>query len=258
MSTPNDIERAAAEIYAGVQRGEHAPAAWRGKFSLDDGYRVQLAVRTLRAAAGDPQVGWKVGLTAKAIQRMENFDEPIFAVLFASGARDSGCALPHCGLIQPAFENELCIVLGQPLQGPGVDMAQARAAIASVAPAFEIVERRVVLSDDPALGIADNLGQKAFVTGTPVSIPDDLVLASVRCEARVNGMSVLSGAGSAVLDDPAHSVAWLANKLAQFGERIEAGQAIMSGSFTVPTALHAGDQVECLFSPLGAVTVRMS
>ena len=136
MTNTADLKRAAADIYSGLQRGEHFPPAWRGKFDLDAGYAIQLAVRGLRAANGDAQVGWKVGLTAEAIREMEKFDEPIFAVLF-------------------------------------------------------------------------------------------------------------------------ESVAWLANKLARFGEHIEAGQAIMSGSFTIPTALHAGDHVQTRFTTFGAVSVQV-
>ena len=257
MTTSQDIEYAAADIYSGLQRGEHFPVAWRGKFDLDDGYRIQLAVRDLRAADGDVQVGWKVGLTAKAIQEMENFDGPIFAVLFKSGALTSGATLQHKELRKPAFENELCIVLREPLKGPGVDMTRARAAIATVAPALEIVENRGALSDDPPLAIADNLGQKAFVTGDALVLPRNLALGTLACRVTLNGESVLTGVGSAVLDDPAHSVAWLANKLAQFGEYIDAGQSIMSGSFTLPTPLEAGDRALTSFGPVGRVSVQV-
>jgi len=257
MTNTADLKRAAADIYSGLQRGEHFPPAWRGKFDLDAGYAIQLAVRDLRASNGDAQVGWKVGLTAEAIREMEKFDEPIFAVLFESGVRGTGCTLTHEEMIKPAFENELCIVLGESLKGPGITMQQARSAIASVAPALEIVEGRGVLSDDPALAIADNLGQKAFVTGAAIAPAADLVLSRVTCDVSVNGAPVLTGTGSAVLDDPAHSVAWLANKLARFGEHIEAGQSIMSGSFTVPTALQAGDHVQTRFTTFGAVSVQV-
>jgi 2-keto-4-pentenoate hydratase len=257
MSNTSDIQHAAADIYAGLQRGEHFPSQWKGKFDLDAGYTIQLAVRDLRAAGGDKQVGWKVGLTAKAIQEMENFDEPIFAVLFESGVQHSGCTLIHEQMIKPAFENELCIVLREPLKGPGVTMQQARAAIATIAPALEIVEARGVLSEDPALAIADNLGQKAFVAADAIAPDADLVLSDATCDVKVNDVSIMTGSGSAVLDDPAHSVAWLANKLAQFGEHIQAGQAIMSGSFTVPTALQAGDRVQTQFTPFGSVSVQI-
>ncbi|MBT6276771.1 MAG: 2-keto-4-pentenoate hydratase [Chromatiales bacterium] len=253
----SNIEAAAADILKRLQRGEYFPQAWKGRFDLEDGYRVQLAIRDLRAEAGDPQAGWKVGLTAKAIQAMEGFDEPIFAVLYASGALNSGATLRHADLLVPAFENELCIVLRERLAGPGVTADMARRAIATVAPALEIVEKRGVLSDDPPLAIADNLGQKAFVTGVPVALQPDVQLADATCEVHINGDVVAVGHATAVLDDPANSIAWLANKLAAFGEVIEPGQPVMSGSFTVPNPLRPADQVETIFQPFGSVSLRI-
>lgn len=251
------VEEAAADILERFARKEHFPEHWKGRFDLADGYRVQLRIAELRGAAGDARAGWKVGLTAKAIQEMEGFEEPIFAALFDSGATASGARLRHSEMIDPAFENELCIVLGAPLEGPGVTAAAARAAIASVAPALEIVERRGALSSAPPLGIADNLGQKAFVVGTASPFAANTDLASATCVVRVNGEVILEGEGSAVLDDPVNSVAWLANKLAEFGQRLEPGEPIMTGSFTLPTPLNPGDRVETTFAPFGVVAVEI-
>ena len=251
------IDDAAADILARFDAGEHFPDVWRGRFDLMDGYRVQLAIAVLRTARGDRRIGWKDGLTAEAIQKMEGFDEPIFACLFASGRLESGAALRHADMRDPAFENELCITLGAPLAGPNVTAAAARAAIATVAPALEIVERRGRLADAPPLGVADNLGQKAFVTGAPIALAAGFVLGEAACDVQVNGISVSQGKGVAVLGDPARSVAWLANKLAAFGRRIEAGEPIMSGSFTVPTALNPGDRVVSRFTPFGEVAATI-
>jgi 2-keto-4-pentenoate hydratase len=49
------------------------------------------------------------------------------------------------------------------------------------------------------------------------------------------------------------SIAWLANKLAEFGLRLEAGMRVMSGSFTRQYTLASGDRVESRFEPIGAV-----
>ncbi len=257
MDVPHLLQDAARDIHAAAKRGEHYPAAWRGRFDLDDAYRVQLAVLALQEAEGARQAGWKVGLTAKAIQEQEGFHEPIFGILLQSGALPSGSVLRHAELIEPAFENELCVVLNAPLGGPGVTGAQARAAIASVAPALEIVERRGVFSAAPELAIADNVGQKAFVTGTAQQPPAGFALADARCEVWINGACVDHADGSAVLGDPAEAIAWLANKLASYGRRIEAGQPIMSGSFTRAYPLQPGDRVETRFAPFGTVAVQL-
>ena len=52
------------------------------------------------------------------------------------------------------------------------------------------------------------------------------------------------------------SVVWLANKLAEFGLGIEAGQVIMSGSFTRQYVITDGIAIQSRFSPFGTVTAR--
>ena len=64
-----EIEQAVEAFAAAKARGEHFPAAWHDRLSLDDAFRIQLAL-VQRAAAADPKrrrIGWKVGLTAVAI-----------------------------------------------------------------------------------------------------------------------------------------------------------------------------------------------
>jgi 2-keto-4-pentenoate hydratase len=62
--------------------------------------------------------------------------------------------------------------------------------------------------------------------------------------------------GAEVLGNPAASVAWLANKLAELGRRLEAGMQIMSGSLTRFYPANKGDHVEARFTPFGAVSAR--
>ena len=60
--------------------------------------------------------------------------------------------------------------------------------------------------------------------------------------------------GKVVMDSgPEESIVWLANKLAEFGLRLEAGMRVMSGSFTKQYALAQGDHIEARFDPFGSV-----
>jgi 2-keto-4-pentenoate hydratase len=249
-----NLEAVEEAIWNAAQRGIYYPAEWRGKLSLDDGYRVQLAHLTRRLGAGERQAGWKVGLTAPAIQHQFGVHEPVFGFLLDSGARSSGVVFRYDELIRPGFENELCLTVRTTLRGPGVTLEAARDAIGAVAPALEIVETRGDLSGELALALADNAQQKAFVTGRTTARPSagfDLGAATV--EVFVNGRSLERADGTAVLGDPAAAVAWLANKLAEFGWGLEAGMRVMSGSFTRQYPLAAGDWVEARFEPFGVV-----
>lgn len=213
---------------------------------------MDTAVEAIYERAGDKRVGWKVGLTAKAIQAQHGLHEPILGFLLKSGRRPSGSVLQYGSLTRPGFENELCLTLGESLQGPGVSPEQAREAISSVAPAFEIIERRGGANADLALVLADNAQQRFFVTGAPVS-PAEVDLAAVSVEVSVNGVMQERALGQEVLGTPAASIAWLANKLAQFGKHLEEGDQIVSGSFTKQYDLSRDDIIASRFEPFGTV-----
>ena len=93
-------------------------------------YRVQLGVLAHHVRGGDRHVGWKVGLTSKAMQIQQRVHEPVFGFLLASGDRASGARLPFAELINPGFENELCLTVGRTLRGPGITTEQLRPLIA--------------------------------------------------------------------------------------------------------------------------------
>jgi 2-keto-4-pentenoate hydratase len=135
-----------------------------------------------------------------------------------------------------------------------VTVEAARAAIVAVAPALEVIERRGDFAADLGVSLADNCQQKAFVTGAPTApLPAEVRLADTTVEVAINGRSVERASGVAVMGDPAASVAWLANKLADFGRAVEPGMRIMSGSLTRQYAMSRGDRIESRFAPFGPV-----
>lgn len=72
---------------------------------------------------------------------------------------------------------------------------------------------------------------------------------------RKNGRVTATGAGAAVLGHPAAAVAWLANKLAEFEERLETGQVVLSGALAPAVSVGPGDVVEVAVHGLGGVHV---
>ena len=69
----------------------------------------------------------------------------------------------------------------------------------------------------------------------------------------INGSEVATGRGDAVLGHPLNSIAWLAAKLSAYGRRLEAGDHIMTGSFTRQFLIAPGDRIRTEFDRLGAV-----
>ena len=251
-----DIEAVVESIWQHTLRRSYFPAEWKGRLTIEQAYRVQLGLLDRWVARGERLAGWKVGLTAPVIQQQFGMHEPVMGFLLESGHRESGATFPPGELIEPGFENELCLTVGKRLEGPGVTPADARAAITAVQPAFEIIEGRGDFRADLSLSLTDDCQQKAFVTGPASPLPAGWEPAGTTVEVLINGRLVDHAVGSEATGHPLGAVAWLARKLAEFGRRIEPGHRIMSGSFTKQYPIAPADRIETRFTPFG--TVRAS
>ncbi len=247
-------EQAAIDSFWNARaRGIHFPAEWFDRLLLDEAYRIQLGMIARRCAAGEKQIGWKVGLTAPAIQQQFGFHEPVFGCILES--RETGHVFARDELIEPGFESELCLHVRQELSGE-ISMAAARAAIDVVHPSLEIIETRGDFVRQIAVALADNAQQKTVILGKPVPL-GDRALETVACTVRINDEVVATGTGDAVLGNPLNSVIWLARKLKDYGRVIRAGDIIMSGSFTRQFPIAAGDRVLVEFAGVGEVRAQM-
>jgi 2-keto-4-pentenoate hydratase len=255
-----DIDHIADALWAAMQEGRHMPSEWAGKFTLQEGYAIQLALLRRHVAAGQRQSGWKVGLTAAAMRQQQQVYEPCFGFLLRSGEHASGQAYRFDELISPGFENELCLTMGKTLRGPGITFEQAVAAVSHAAPALEIVEVRGPFAGNLPLAMADNAQQHAYVTGEAVRLtPANAGLGGATVEVFLDGEAVERASGSAVMDvGGIAAVAWLANKLSEFGLALEAGMHVMSGSFTRQYPAAPGLRVRSVFNPFGPVEAHFS
>jgi 2-keto-4-pentenoate hydratase len=250
-----DLATAVEDFWTARARGEFFPQAYFDRLDLDEAYRIQLALIDRRVAAGERQIGWKVGLTAKPIQQQFGFHEPVFACILET--RTSGHVFGATELINPGFETELCVRLGRGLEG-SVSPEQVRAAVDVIHPAFEIIETRGDLVKQIALALADNGQQRSVVIGPPVQLAPSTALDQVEARVQLNGHEVATGFGSAVLGNPLNSIGWLAEKLRQHGRRLRPGDIIMTGSFVRQFPLQAGDIAVAEFSGIGRVEVRIA
>jgi 2-keto-4-pentenoate hydratase len=249
MTTADLIEA----FWQARQQGVYFPPAYYSKLAIDDAYAIQLGLIARRAAAGERQIGWKVGLTAPAIQQQFGFHEPVFGCVLDS--KPSGHVFAQDDLIAPGFENELCMRMRVDLAGT-VTLDQARAAIDVVYPSLEIIETRGPFTEQIALALADNAQQKTVILGTPAPLPADLT--AIEARVSINGETVATGTGDAVLGNPLHSIVWLAGKLGAYGRGLKAGEIVMTGSFTRQFPITAGDRIETVFSGLGSVRTSMA
>lgn len=262
--TEAEITAAAEALWhaeqTGVQTGLLSQA--HPGMTMDQAYAVQAALVARKLAAGRRVIGWKIGLTSKAMQQQLNIDTPDSGVLLDDMAFDDGAIIPKGRFIAPRIEAELAFVLKAPLKGPGVRVWDVLAATQVVVPALEILDTRIVRKD-PITGrgrtivdtIADNAANAGIVTGGRGVAPEtDLRW----CGAILlrNGEVEETGLGAGVLNDPARGIAWLANRLAVYGQALEPGQIVLSGSFIRAVECRPGDTLTADFGPLGTISVH--
>jgi 2-keto-4-pentenoate hydratase len=229
---------------------------------MADGYAVQRELIELLLADGDHIVGYKVGLTSEPMQKMIGVDSPDYGpVLFSTGYRD-GDEIPLSRFIAPKLEAEIVFVLGDRLEGPGVTITEARAAIAGAVAGMEIVDSRIenwrIRLADTVADLASNGAMTTSSRIVPINGDRGFDTRLVGMTLTRNGEVIDTGAGAAALGDPVAVVAWLANVLGPQGIALEPGHLIMTGALHAAVPMAPGDVFRADFDRLGPVTVRVS
>ena len=154
-------------------------------------------------------------------------------------------------------------ILKERLEGPGCTLYDVLSATDYITPAIEIIDARIQQVDTASGAtrkvfdtISDNAANAGLVLGGRPVRPGDVDLRWVSALLFRNGVIEESGVAAAVLGHPAKGPAWLANKLAPYGEALEAGEIILGGSFTAPVPARAGDSFHADYGPLGCISVR--
>jgi 2-keto-4-pentenoate hydratase len=123
--------------------------------------------------------------------------------------------------------------------------------------AFEIVDSRTVgWSGKMPEMISDSVFAARYVLSEQLVPVAGLDLAALGVTLLKNGEQVAQATGANVLGSPANSLAWLANRMADHGRALRAGDIVLAGSLTPLVAAAAGDSFEASFDHLGSVRVR--
>jgi 2-oxo-hept-3-ene-1,7-dioate hydratase len=230
--------------------------------TLEDGYAVSRAWVALKLAEGRRVIGHKIGLTSRAMQLASQISEPDYGTLLDDMLFEPG-DIPATRFIAPRVEVELAFILGRDLQGPHVTVDDVLAATDWVTPAIEIIDARIEQFDRHTKAmrkvqdtISDNAANAGIILGGRRVKPDQVDLPWCGAVLRQNGVVEETGLAAGVQGHPAIGVAWLAMKLAPWGERLQAGEIVLAGSFTRPVAARTGDVFEADYGALGRFGFR--
>lgn len=121
--------------------------------------------------------------------------------------------------------------------------------------AIEIVDSRIAdwkiaFADT----VADNGSSAFFILGDRHEKPDDLDLWSCGMVLEENEKIASTGVGAACLRHPLDATLWLANLFAERGERLKAGEVILSGALGPMITLTPGTRIRATVGGLGSVS----
>lgn len=252
MTSPTDA--AVDALHAIATNGTADTEALRpfADADVDAGFRLQLAVLDRWLADGEEVGGWKIGLTSRTARDSMGKDVRPPGYVLASRVLSSGAALPAVANVR--LEPEIGIVLGQDITGE-ISIDQAKAAVASVAPAFEINALRLPSTESAAARVGNALNNWGVVFGAPID-PGAIDLATLSVTLTgPDGPLATGRSGADMIDDPYLSLTRLAATLARNGRGLTAGQHIITGSLTDAVPVSKSGHYEADFGALGTVTL---
>jgi len=222
------------------------------------GMERQLAVRRARIAAGEKPIGWKVGLGAPAAMERLKIKAPLVGFMMENSIVANGATVALAGWTKPVAEPEVAVHMGKDLAG-GADRAAAIAAIAGLGPAIELADLNPP-PDDVEVTLAGNIFHRHVILGA-----SDTARAGAKLDG-LNGHVFRRGALAAQQDNVQQLIGEMigivmhvAGTLAAHGERLRAGDVIITGSIVPPPFIEP-DETEFAYAlePIGGLSVRFT
>ncbi|MFP6816860.1 MAG: 2-oxo-hepta-3-ene-1,7-dioic acid hydratase [Pseudomonadales bacterium] len=265
MLTREDIQKAASDLHEAEKNREQITAITleHPKMSLQDAYAVQSAWMDIKLAEGRKVVGYKVGLTSRAMQTSMQIDEPDYGTLLDNMVFDDGSDIQTSNFTDPKIEVELAFVLKDRLQGEDVTIFDVLSATEYVVPALELIAARSYRVD-PDTGyvrkiydtIADNAANAGIIIGGRPIKPMETDLRWIGAMLYRNGVIEETGLAAGVLNHPANGISWIARRFALHDIALEPGQILLAGSFTRPVTVSPGDTIHVDYGKLGGIGCR--
>jgi len=228
--TPDDHINAAADLLHAEETREQISLLTKRypEMSMDDAYAVQTAIYRTKIQQGRTVVGWKIGLTSKAMQYALNIDIPDSGILFDNMVFSNGTIVPKDRFIQPRIEAEIAFVMKSSVGGENVTREDVIEATDYVAPSLEILDTRILRVDPETNAkrkifdtISDNAANAGVVLGSERHPVDGIDLRWVGVIASSNGEVEETGLGAGVLNDPIESVVWLSRRMVKYKQIIQ-------------------------------------
>lgn len=228
-------------------------------FTRADAYSMQERQFEARKAAGEIQVGWKMGLTSEAKRKQMNLDSPLYGFLTDKMQLKNHDTFDLKGQIHPKIEPEIAFWIAADLEGDVTD-EQVLASCRAVCACLEILDSRYEQFKYFSMEdvIADNSSSSHFVLGPWLEEYRDLDLSNLRMSMRKNGEVAEEGNSQDISGDPVMSVVELCKLLSSRGQKLKAGSIVLAGAATPAIALEPGMKVDLIVEGLRPVSVEIA
>lgn len=225
----------------------------------------RAAAEAFQAAAvkalGGERCGYKIGATSPQVQQLLGCREPIEAPIVREDVLAGGATFRvPAGFL--GVECEFAFRMGRDFPRPdeALNVTALRSAVAECHAALELVGRRVgeEVPLNETTAIADFSLDVAVVQGTAIPGWQRRDLSAMPVRAVVDGVTMASGTGVVVLGHPLNALLWLATALSKRGERLKAGELVLTGTCTGITKVAPGQNFAGHFADLPPVEVRLA
>jgi 2-keto-4-pentenoate hydratase len=222
---------------------------------IERGTAAMLELRRTRISGGDRPLGWKVGFGSPAAFELLGTDRPLVGFLTDRGLLPDGATVPVGDWTQPMLEPEIAVHVARDIHGDAT-RDDVGAAIGGLSAAIELADVDAPPADPEPI-IAGNIFHRHVLLG-PVD--------ERRTTAEgIRGRLLRDGEEIAATDAPEAATGELlevvrltAELLAAAGERLRAGDVVITGSIVPPVRVAAGQRITAEIEPLGSLTVRIA
>jgi 2-keto-4-pentenoate hydratase len=235
-------------------------------FDIAEARRAQKEFVSLLTPKLGPRVGFKVGLTSKAVQESLGATSPVRGVLLRDMMLKNGAKVSAKFGARPIWEPDLIVIV----KDTGINQAKTTLEVAEhlseIVAFIELPDRMMAENEkvDGNLITAINTSARLGVLGQRAKIKPTAEFVSALEKMTVTatdqtGKTLATAKGDALLGHPLNPVLWLIKDLATTGESLKAGDLISLGSFARPQPPEAAQTVAVRYEgfPGGPLSVTV-
>ncbi len=220
------------------------------------GMEKLLTARQKRLDAGEKSIGWKVGFGAPASLKSLGLEMPLVGFLTDAVLQSSESTILVSGWTKPAAEPEVAVYLKEDLSAV-IDRETARESIGALGPAIELADVNFPPQDVEAI-LAENIYNRHVILGK-----SDAMRAGCNLDGLVGRVSRNGQETATVTDLQAMTgnfidiVQHVANLLLSMGEKVRAGDVIITGSVIPPLWIESTEEIRYQLDPIDNLSVRL-